>query len=164
MTYLEEIHESRKARLQRIAAKAWKPPVKVEPVIVESPPPRDSVADLLDILSKAPPIFPANSYSSVRKIQRIVAAYYNLSMNDMLSERRQNSIVRPRQRAMYLCKHFTPLSYPEIGRRFGGRDHTTVLHGVRKIAALMESDPDFAVEIEELKQLIGQAHETTPTA
>src|SRR5947208_9463121 len=70
----------------------------------------------------------------IEDIQRVVARQYNVSRADLLSSRRTANVVRPRQVAMYLAKTLTLRSLPEIGRRFGGRDHTTVLHGVRKIA------------------------------
>ena len=73
---------------------------------------------------------------------------------DLLSSRRTANVVRPRQIAMYLAKMLTPRSLPEIGRRFGGRDHTTVLHAVRKIEALVDGDKALAEEIELLKRLI----------
>jgi len=90
----------------------------------------------------------------IEDIQRIVARQFNVSKNDLLSNRRTRVIVRPRQIAMYLAKVMTPRSLPEIGRRFGGRDHTTVLHAVRKIEELSSSDQKIAHEIELLKRLI----------
>src|SRR5690606_28256889 len=92
----------------------------------------------------------------IEEIQRIVARHYNVSKNELLSNRRTRTIVKPRQVAMYLSKLLTPRSLPEIGRRFGGRDHTTVLHAVRKIEDLSESDPKLAQEIELLKRLINE--------
>ncbi|MEO0329160.1 MAG: chromosomal replication initiator protein DnaA [Pseudomonadota bacterium] len=90
----------------------------------------------------------------IEDIQRIVARQFNVSKNDLLSNRRTRAIVRPRQIAMYLSKVMTPRSLPEIGRRFGGRDHTTVLHAVRKIESLTTDDQKLAHEIELLKRLI----------
>ncbi|MEM7069530.1 MAG: chromosomal replication initiator protein DnaA [Pseudomonadota bacterium] len=90
----------------------------------------------------------------IEDIQRIVARQFNVSKNDLLSNRRTRVIVRPRQIAMYLSKVMTPRSLPEIGRRFGGRDHTTVLHAVRKIEALTAEDQKLSHEIELLKRLI----------
>ncbi len=90
----------------------------------------------------------------IEDIQKAVARQYNVSRNDLLSDRRTRVIVRPRQIAMYLAKTLTPRSLPEIGRRFGGRDHTTVLHAVRKIEQLAANDPKLAREIELLKRLI----------
>ena len=90
----------------------------------------------------------------IEDIQRIVARHYNVSKNELLSNRRTRTIVKPRQIAMYLSKVMTPRSLPEIGRRFGGRDHTTVLHAVRKIEDLSGSDNTLAQELELLRRLI----------
>jgi len=90
----------------------------------------------------------------IEEIQRIVSRHYNVSRTELLSNRRTRTIVKPRQVAMYLSKVLTPRSLPEIGRRFGGRDHTTVLHAVRKIEGLTETDHSLAQEIELLKRLI----------
>ncbi|MBB5700357.1 chromosomal replication initiator protein [Ochrobactrum daejeonense] len=90
----------------------------------------------------------------IEEIQRIVARHYNVSKQDLLSNRRTRTIVKPRQVAMYLAKMMTPRSLPEIGRRFGGRDHTTVLHAVRKIEDLVGADTKLAQELELLKRLI----------
>jgi chromosomal replication initiator protein len=88
----------------------------------------------------------------IEEIQRIVARQYNVSRADLLSSRRTANVVRPRQVAMYLAKLLTLRSLPEIGRRFGGRDHTTVLHAVRKIENLVNNDTALAEEIEILKR------------
>ena len=88
----------------------------------------------------------------IEEIQRIVARQYNVSRADLLSSRRTANVVRPRQVAMYLAKLLTLRSLPEIGRRFGGRDHTTVLHAVRKIENLVNTDTSLAEEIEILKR------------
>jgi chromosomal replication initiator protein len=88
----------------------------------------------------------------IEEIQRIVARQYNVSRADLLSSRRTANVVRPRQVAMYLAKQLTLRSLPEIGRRFGGRDHTTVLHAVRKIENLVNTDASLAEEIELLKR------------
>jgi chromosomal replication initiator protein len=88
----------------------------------------------------------------IEDIQRVVARQYNVSRSDLLSSRRTANVVRPRQVAMYLSKTMTLRSLPEIGRRFGGRDHTTVLHAVRKIEALVGKDPVLADEVELLKR------------
>ncbi|MGA7971358.1 MAG: chromosomal replication initiator protein DnaA [Pseudolabrys sp.] len=88
----------------------------------------------------------------IEDIQRVVARQYNVSRSDLLSSRRTANVVRPRQVAMYLAKTLTLRSLPEIGRRFGGRDHTTVLHAVRKIEGLVGNDVALAEEIEVLKR------------
>jgi chromosomal replication initiator protein len=90
----------------------------------------------------------------IEEIQRIVSRHYNVSKQDLLSNRRTRTIVKPRQIAMYLAKMLTPRSLPEIGRRFGGRDHTTVLHAVRKIEDVAGKDQKLSQEIELLKRLI----------
>ena len=88
----------------------------------------------------------------IEDIQRVVARQYNVSRSDLLSSRRTANVVRPRQVAMYLAKTLTLRSLPEIGRRFGGRDHTTVLHAVRKIEALVAKDTTLSEEVESLKR------------
>lgn len=90
----------------------------------------------------------------IEDIQRIVARQYNVSRADLLSSRRTANVVLPRQVAMYLAKTLTLRSLPEIGRRFGGRDHTTVLHAVRKIEGLIGHDSSLAGEVEQLKRLL----------
>ncbi len=79
-----------------------------------------------------------------------MAEYYGLKQADLLSERRQRAIARPRQTAMWLCKLLTTRSLPDIGRRFGGRDHTTVLHAVRRIEELKAVDAPLSADVEAL--------------
>lgn len=90
---------------------------------------------------------------TISNIQRAVAKHYSVSRNDLVSERRTARVVGPRQVAMYLVKTLTPRSLPEIGRYFGGRDHTTVLHAVRKIEGKITTDPVLAGEVGRLKEL-----------
>ena len=90
----------------------------------------------------------------IEEIQKVVATHYNVSKHDLLSARRTRTIVRPRQIAMYLAKTMTPRSFPEIGKRFGGRDHTTVLHAVRKVEELAAADENLKQEIELLRRMI----------
>lgn len=92
----------------------------------------------------------------IEDIQRVVAKHYNVSRQELVSNRRTRVIVKPRQIAMYLAKTLTPRSFPEIGRRFGGRDHTTVLHAVRKIEDMISGDTKLSHEIELLKRLINE--------
>ena len=87
---------------------------------------------------------------TVDEIQKTVAAHFALKQEDLLSARRARSVARPRQVAMYLAKSLTTRSYPDIGRRFGGRDHTTVLHAVRVIEKLVTTDAAMAAEVEAL--------------
>ena len=90
----------------------------------------------------------------IEDIQRVVSKHFNVTKADLLSARRTRTVVRPRQIAMYLAKALTPRSLPEIGRRFGNRDHTTVLHAVRKIEEMATADRGFADEIEMLKRML----------
>ena len=77
---------------------------------------------------------------TVEDIQRKVADHYGIRLSDLIGPKRPRNIARPRQVAMYLAKHLTLRSLPDIGRRFGGRDHTTIMHGIRKIEELMATD------------------------
>jgi chromosomal replication initiator protein len=87
-------------------------------------------------------------------ILRVVTKHYGVNRSDLLSSRRNRSIVRPRQIGMYLAKSLTSRSLPEIGRRFGGRDHTTVLHAIRKVDELIGADNALREDVEILKRLL----------
>jgi len=89
---------------------------------------------------------------TIEDIQKRVAEHYGLRMADMLSARRARAVARPRQVAMYLTKQLTPRSLPEIGRKFGGRDHTTVMHAIRRIEELRALDPVLNDDIETLRR------------
>ncbi len=91
---------------------------------------------------------------TIEEIQKRVAAHFNIRVSDMHSARRARSVARPRQVAMYLAKQLTSRSLPEIGRKFGGRDHTTVMHAVRKVDELCESDASFAEDVELLRRML----------
>ena len=91
---------------------------------------------------------------SVEEIQRKVAEHYNIRMSDLIGPKRVRSYARPRQVAMYLAKSLTARSLPEIGRRFGGRDHTTVIHGVRRIEELKSQDGQIAEDVEMLRRAL----------
>ena len=95
-----------------------------------------------------------NKKVTIEEIQKIVAEHYNIKVSDMHTSRRSRSIARPRQVAMYLCKKLTTKSLPEIGRKFGGRDHTTVMHAVKKIEELMREDSNFAEDVDLLKKML----------
>lgn len=90
----------------------------------------------------------------IEDILKMVSRHFKVPRNDLLSSRRSRDVVRPRQIAMYLAKSLTARSLPEIGRRFGGRDHTTVLHSVRKVEQLMKDDGDLQQEVELLKKML----------
>ncbi|MDP9128071.1 MAG: chromosomal replication initiator protein DnaA [Pseudomonadota bacterium] len=91
---------------------------------------------------------------TIDEIQKKVAEHYNIRVSDMHSARRARQVARPRQVAMYLAKQLTPRSLPEIGRKFGGRDHTTVIHAVRRIEELSAFDPVFREDVDLLRRLL----------
>jgi chromosomal replication initiator protein len=95
-----------------------------------------------------------SDYPSIRDIQKAVCKHYDVKMMDLLSSRRTAEIVKPRQVAMFLCKDLTPHSLPQLGRRFGGKDHTTVLHAVRKVERLCQCDAELAHDIATLTKAI----------
>ena len=91
---------------------------------------------------------------TVDKIQNVVANYFNISLQDMLSQRRSRPLARPRQIAMFLAKKMTSRSLPEIGRRFANRDHTTVIHAVKTINRLSDQDDEMKKNINQIKSLL----------
>jgi chromosomal replication initiator protein len=91
---------------------------------------------------------------TIDEIQRRVADHYALKINDLISPRRAREVARPRQVAMYLAKMLTPRSLPEIGRRFGGRDHTTVMHAVKRIEELRATDHELDRDINQLRRAL----------
>ena len=91
---------------------------------------------------------------TIEEIQKKVAEHYNIRLSDMYSARRARSVARPRQIAMSLAKQLTSRSLPEIGRKFGGRDHTTVMHAVRKVEQLCETDASFAEDVDLLRRML----------
>ena len=91
---------------------------------------------------------------TIEEIQRKVASHFNIRIADMHSARRSRSIARPRQIAMYLAKQLTQRSLPEIGRKFGGRDHTTVMHAVKKVDELRAADRHFDEDVDMLRRML----------
>jgi chromosomal replication initiator protein len=91
---------------------------------------------------------------TIEEIQKQVAEHFNIRIADMHSARRARAVARPRQVAMYLAKQLTTRSLPEIGRKFGGRDHTTVMHAVRKIEELRATDPGFSEDVDLLRRML----------
>jgi chromosomal replication initiator protein len=106
---------------------------------------QDSLADVLRASERK---------ISIDEIQRKVAEHYNIRLSDMIGPKRVRTFARPRQVAMYLCKQLTSRSLPEIGRRFGGRDHTTVMHGVRRIEELRVQDSQIEEDVEMLRRTL----------
>ena len=106
---------------------------------------QDSLADVLRVSERK---------VTIEEIQRKVSEHYNIRLSDLLGPKRVRSYARPRQVAMYLAKQLTSRSLPDIGRRFGGRDHTTVMHGVRRIEELKSADPQIAEDLEILQRAL----------
>jgi chromosomal replication initiator protein len=98
---------------------------------------------LVDITPKKP---------TIADIQKAVSERYNIPLLEMKSARRAREVSRPRQVAMYISKQLTPQSLPEIGRRFGNRDHTTVIHAIRRIESLRKEDPELRRDVAALKR------------
>jgi hypothetical protein len=149
---------------EKLAAHKVKPPEKAlapEPVKMVKPSRRSEptpdpmvvVRDWLNVRSKgssADPerrLLPIPKYPPIKMILAHVSQLYGVTVPDLLSARRTVGVVRPRQIAMYLAKTTSPRSLPDIGRNMGGRDHTTVLHAVRKIESLCETDDDVAAQV-----------------
>ena len=91
---------------------------------------------------------------TIEEIQKKVASHYSIKLSDMFSTKRSRQIALPRQVAMYLSKQMTTLSLPEIGKNFGGKDHTTVLHAVRKITEAMKDDSSLAEDLHLLTKIL----------
>lgn len=143
MSLVERLHQEHKQRLARMS----RPPVRE--VVPPSPIVDDTMLqDAWRLLEKNV----AKEYlSTVTRIQLTVAKEFNVSRHDMISARRTANLNEPRQIAMYLSKNITLKSLPDLGRRFGGRDHTTVLHAVRKVANRVAIDTAYAERVERLK-------------
>ena len=110
-----------------------------------------NISDCKNILKD---VFNQTRVITVDKIQNTVSNFYNISLNEMLSQRRSRPLARPRQIAMYLAKKMTTRSLPEIGRRFANRDHTTVIHAVKTITRLSEQDDEMKKNINQIKSLL----------
>lgn len=152
---LDEIVARRKQIMARMRAGAYvAPPLLLPPISPPLPPPtddKDSVVLFVPLPGK---------WSKIPSIQLMVVSYFNIGSQypvrviDLKSSIRLVRFVRPRQVAMYLAKIFTDYSLPEIGRRFGGFDHTTILHAVRKIEKLVKTDKQMEADIALLSELL----------
>lgn len=91
---------------------------------------------------------------TIHEIQKKVATYFDIKISDMTSSRRMRNIARPRQIAMYLAKQLTTRSLSEIGRKFGGKDHTTIMHGIKRIDELSKSDPEVKEDVHKITQML----------
>ena len=95
-----------------------------------------------------------NKLITIEDIQKKVSEHFSIKMSDMFSSRRSKSVVIPRQVAMYLSKELTNLSYPEIGRNFGGKDHTTIIHASKKIDKLLNESNSISEDVRLLKSIL----------
>lgn len=158
----------RLARFERRAVTASKPePVKIE--IRDSEPEKTSIevvacngqiiivtdAKIAEARAVFERVMSVGGRVSVDAIQRAVCKHFGITRVDMLSQRRTKVLVIPRQVAMYLCKTMTFRSLPEIGRRFNGKDHTTVLWAVRKMTAMVERDDTIRAAVETIRNQLG---------
>ena len=176
MSYVETLHREHKQRLGKIAQAAQTPKIKAKPVVryeipngplgepkidpskpTPAPIPQTWVERQMAIhqprkepwfeIADGPKEFEPPAIE-IRAIQRAVCKHFDMTLTDLLSQRRTKDVVTPRHIGIYLCKRLTSRSLPEIGRRFGDRDHTTVLSAVRKITKVMEKDIHIRASID----------------
>lgn len=162
---LADMHKAHMERVERIKAAAYAEKVKdaaevddQQAAILERsweqrqkdiPIPKKNWFSIIDDVALPEPRPPL-----VESIQRVICRYFEVKRNDLLSPRRGQRIAYPRQVAFYLAKSMTRNSLPEIGRRFGGKDHTTVLHGYRKIERLIKTDWTVAYDVAHLEMML----------
>ena len=133
-----------------ISLAIYKTQVKGEKIkIIDAPIDMELTQDCLSDILRA-----SERKITIEEIQRKVSEHYNIRLSDMIGPKRVRTYARPRQVAMYLSKTMTSRSLPEIGRRFGGRDHTTVMHGVKRIEALKIQDGQIAEDLELLRRAL----------
>jgi hypothetical protein len=164
MSIIETLHQARKARLKRIAERAvtQTAPDAVSHLRVARPypPPRCRLdrdyerAWALEILGVVARDDRPRARLKVEHVQRATAQHFGISRSEMLSPGRAHSLSRPRHVAMYLAKTLTTKSYAEIGRCFGDRNHTTVLHAVRRIEDLFAHDAELAASVDDIREML----------
>ena len=153
MSLVQELHDARKARLARIEGAGLRSAEQTVPAVKPAIVP--NVSDEIAWTIAVEGYRPDTIQPTIKQIRNAVCAHFNVSANDLCGRRRPLHIVVPRHVAYYLCGTLTLKSWPEIGRRLGGRDHTTVLYGVRKIARRIEQEPDLAEDVANIKDIIG---------
>ena len=94
-----------------------------------------------------------NREISVEQIQKVVASHFNIKLTELKSSKRLKALVIPRQIAMYLARQMTSCSYPEIGEKFGGKDHSTIIHAIKKIEKALEDDFRLRSTLENIKKI-----------
>lgn len=164
MTVLEDLHQRHKERVARMGGVPMPPPRPLTSNVDES--------DAIDALTKEVSelkrklavhseiigrfvVQETDEKPRFHEIIEAVCEYYDVTKNDVLSSRRTGILVVPRQIICYLGRHLTGMSFPQMGRRLGGRDHTTAMHGANKIGALMQKDALLADDISVLEIKIG---------
>lgn len=160
MSLVEQYASERRARLVRLGTIA--PPRPKAPIPVEQPTKPKAVDPIdpepfysqmwfYDLICPKPP---RPSHPTVIDIRDAVCRYFSIFPNEVESSRRQGALVYPRQIAFWLARNLTPYSYPQIGRRFGNRDHTTIMHGCRRIEAKMKTDWTVAYDVAHVEAML----------
>lgn len=145
--------EALKVAHPEMAPEEIMPAQKIEP---EPPKPEPLPPIPNPVIAAAAEVAFPSWVNAIKRIQRAVCDEYGVKLSDLCSQRRSRNVVRPRQVAMYLCKTLTNRSLPEIGRRFGGRDHTTALSAIRRIETICASDDVFRARVEKLAEQMGE--------
>lgn len=175
MSYLEDCHRAHVERVMRLSRRAPEAgPMRLKPVpkVIEfdekgkriMPEPEESAEQdypPLPVMLGPMVRLPKKDVPRIADVVRIVAAHYGMTKHKLLSRKRTTAIVRPRQVAMYVAWEIKAGSLPEIGRRMGGRDHTTALHAKRTIATLIEIDSTLAADIEAIKRALSEEFSVT---
>lgn len=142
---------------QRMAIRQLKGYVNMQAILQEKPEPPK-------LNKKEPPKIKVPEYIGyprVEMIKRMICSYYDIRWNELISAKRDGRLVRARQIAYYIIKNHTTLSYPQIGRKFGGRDHTTIMYGCNKIKNQILKDADLNAEVTGLSNLLRDAQQPT---
>jgi hypothetical protein len=160
VSLLERLHSDHKARLARIEAAAYRREIAVhKPMLVYQEPPAIVALDATEptpVPEHSQPVpWRKEWISTTTRVKlAVLEDYPDVTLTDIDSRRRQTTVVLARHVAMYLIKTKTLKSLPEIGRRFGGRDHTTALHGIKKVERMINSDKEFAAHVAGIRQRI----------
>lgn len=138
------------------------PSLKITKIEAVPSPVEDTPTEIIDIPSFLPPrnsedvAFTGPHSPTATGIAAVVCAFYNLKKSEFVSQRREMRVTRPRQIAMYLAREHTTSSLPQIGRLYGGRDHSTVLSAIARVRSLIAADPKIASDVQEIeKQILG---------
>jgi hypothetical protein len=159
MTLVEQYHSQHKARLQRIASAAYANKVQSAANVDDAQ--VEILEDRWAALARKPGWFeivsedmPPGSAMKIDDVIRVCCKYFDMTRSELTSARRNARVVYARQIAMYLAKHHTTKSYPEIGRRLGGRDHTTVIHGQRRIESQLLKNAGVAYDVAQVEAML----------